>query len=195
MLCPLKILQHWLLFVCLGFLCCFGVLCVYVCVRNLGVFLFVFVFNSLPWEHNKMIRHLDYEEKEKTFLVHDAKMQCLLPVVPADLHNQLCELSWIRVVSSYTSNWKLWMCLDTASFFYQLPLLVSLQCWHLNMAITEIRGELEKLVFTLRLFGLACSMLVFVAVICMGQSKYLDIVSCFLLSMECANVKNCLWLA
>lgn len=123
------------------------------------------------------------------------KLQCPLPIMQVGLYNHLFELSCIRVVSYYTSNWKLWISLHTTSFFYQLPLLVSLQCRHLNMAIIEICGNFEKLVSNQRLFRLDCSLLVFVVTIYMGQSKYFDILSCFILSREFTNVKNCLWLA
>lgn len=62
----------------------------------------------------------------------------------AGLYNHLFELSGTRVISFYTSNWKLWICLHTAFFFYHLLLLVGLQFWLLNMATIEICGRSEK---------------------------------------------------
>lgn len=63
------------------------------------------------------------------------------------------------------------------------------------MAIIEIVGKFEKLVFIQRLFRLGCSLLVVLVATYMGQSEYFDVASCFILSMELRNVKNCLWLA
>jgi len=63
------------------------------------------------------------------------------------------------------------------------------------VAIIEICGKLEKLIFTRRLFRLDCSLLMFVVAVYMGQRKYFDIVNCFILITEFINVKNCLWLA
>lgn len=63
------------------------------------------------------------------------------------------------------------------------------------MAIIVIVGKFEKLVFIQRLFRLGCSLLVVLVATYMSQSEYFDIVSCFILSMEFRNVKNCLWLA
>lgn len=46
------------------------------------------------------------------------KLQCLVPIMQAGLYNHLFELSGTRVISFYTSNWKLWICLHTASLSF-----------------------------------------------------------------------------
>lgn len=46
------------------------------------------------------------------------KLQCLVPIMQAGLYNHLFELSGTRVISFYTSNWKLWIYLHTASLSF-----------------------------------------------------------------------------